>query len=232
MLELYLTGVEQNKNKIFITAGLASTMQSLGYSTAVYKPVETGVEDFSKDLAYINYIDKYIETYYTYQLESPLNPLLSASAEGLVMEKSAIMQDYQKIMNRYECLLTDGLSGLATPMGRDFLEEDIVKSLVLPILFVVSAENPDINNTFLSLNRAKELGLEVRGVIINDYPEGTTDPNVKLMPKLIEEYTNAKVLGIFPKTEFLSPEDLIAQTLNCIDIEEVFRIKIAKISEL
>ena len=229
MLELYLTGVEQNKNKIFITAGLASTMQSLGYSTAVYKPVETGVEDFSKDLAYINYVDKYIETYYTYQLESPLNPLLSASAEGLVMEKSAIIQDYQKIMNRYECLLTDGLSGLATPMGIDFLEEDIVKSLVVPVLFVVSAENPDINNTFLSLNRAKELGLEVRGVIINDYPEGTTDPNVKLMPKLIEEYTNAKVLGIFPKTEFLSPEDLIALTLNCIDIEEVFRIKIAKL---
>ena len=230
MLELYLTGVEQNKNKIFITAGLASTMQSLGYSTAVYKPVETGVEDYSKDLAYINFADKFIETYYTYQLQSPLTPLLSASAEGLVMEKSAIMQDYQKIMNRYECLLTDGLSGLATPMGRDFLEEDIVKSLVLPILFVVSAQNPDINNTFLSLNRAKELGLEVRGVIINDYPENPS-ADIKLMPKLIEEYTNAKILGIFPKTEFLKPEDLIAQTLNCIDIEGVFGIKIAKISE-
>ena len=229
MLELYLTGVEQNRNKIFITAGLASTMQSLGYSTAVYKPVETGVEDFSKDLAYINYADKFIKTYFTYQLESPLTPLLSASAEGLVMEKSAIIQDYQKIMNRYECLLTDGCSSLATPMGIDFLEEDIVKSLVVPVLFVVSAENPDINNTFLSLNRAKELGLEVRGVIINDYPESTADPNVKLMPKLIEEYTNAKVLGIFPKTEFLSPEDLIALTLNNINIENVFKIKIAKL---
>ena len=229
MLELYITGVEQNKNKIFITAGLAGTMQSLGYSTGVYKPVETGIDDYSKDLAYINYVDSHIKTHYTYQLENDYTPLLSAASEGLLMEKSVILQDYQKIMNRYECLITDGLSGLATPLSKDFLEEDIVKSLVLPVLFVVSAKNPDINNTFLSLKRAKELGLEIRGVIINDYPEKTLNPNVKLMPKLIEEYTASKVLGIFPETEFLSPEDLIAQTLNNINIEDVFNIKISKL---
>lgn len=229
MLELYITGVEQNKNKIFITAGLAATMQSLGYSTGVYKPVETGIDDYSKDLAYINYVDSHIKTYYTYQLENDYTPLLSAASEGLLMEKSVILQDYQKIMNRYECLITDGLSGLATPLSKDFLEEDIVKSLVLPVLFVVSAKNPDINNTFLSLKRAKELGLEIRGVIINDYPEKTSNPNVKLMPKLIEEYTASKVLGIFPETEFLPPEDLIAQTLNNINIEDVFKIKISKL---
>lgn len=228
MLELYLTGVEQNRNKLFITAGLASTMQSLGYSTGVYKPVETGVDEYSKVLTYINYVDSYIKTYYTYQLESPLSPLLSASSEGLVMEKSQIMQDYQKIMNRHECLITDGLSGLATPIGRDFLEEDIVKSLVLPILFVVSGQKSDINNTFLSLNRAKELGFDVRGVIINNYPE-TPSADVKLMPKLIEEYTSSKVLGIFPQIEFLKPEDLISLTLNNINIEDVFKVKIAKL---
>jgi dethiobiotin synthetase len=228
MLELYITGVEQNKNKLFITAGLASTMQSLGYSTGVYKPVETGVEEYSKVLTYINYVDSYIKTYYTYQLESPLSPLLSASSEGLVMEKTQIIKDYQKIVNKCECLITDGLSGLATPIGKDFLEEDIVKSFALPILFVVSAQKPDINNTFLSLNRAKELGLEVRGVIINDYPE-TPSVDVKLMPKLIEEYTNSKVLGIFPKIEFSEPEDLISLTLNNINLEDVFRIKIAKL---
>ncbi|MBO6087389.1 dethiobiotin synthase [bacterium] len=231
MLELYITGVEQNKNKLFITAGLASTMQSLGYSTGVYKPVETGVQEYSGVLSYINYVDSFIKTYYTYQLESSLNPLLSASSEGLVMEKSQIMQDYQKIINKCECLITDGLSGLATPISRDFLEEDIVKSLVLPILFVVSAKHPDINNTFLSINRAKELGLEVRGVIINDYPETPLSPAVRLMPKLIEEYTNSKVLGIFPQIEFLEPEDLISLTLNNINIEDVFKVKIAKISE-
>ena len=230
MLELYITGVEQNKNKIYVTTGLAATMQSLSYSVGVYKPVETGVEEYSKDLAYVNHVDSFIKTYFTYQLTSSLTPFLAAASEGLVMEKSVIIEDYRKITNINECLITDGLSGLATPLSKDFLEEDIVKTLELPILFVVSAKNPEINNTFLSLNRAKELNLDIRGVIINDYPENSSNPDVKLMPKLIEEYTNAKVLGILPKfAKFPAPEELISQTLNNINIEDVFNIKIAKL---
>ena len=37
MLELFVAGTEQNSSKIFVTAGLAATMQSLGYST-MYSP--------------------------------------------------------------------------------------------------------------------------------------------------------------------------------------------------
>ena len=42
MLELFVSGSEKYSGKTFITAGLAATMQSLGYSTSVYKPVQTG----------------------------------------------------------------------------------------------------------------------------------------------------------------------------------------------
>ena len=49
MLELFVTGADQNSDKIFVTAGLTATMQSLGYSTAVYKPVETGVIEKNAD---------------------------------------------------------------------------------------------------------------------------------------------------------------------------------------
>ena len=40
MLELFITGADNNSDKIFVTAGLTATMQCLGYSTGVYKPVE------------------------------------------------------------------------------------------------------------------------------------------------------------------------------------------------
>lgn len=42
MLQLFITGVKPNSGKTFVTAGLAATMQSLGYTSAVYLPVQTG----------------------------------------------------------------------------------------------------------------------------------------------------------------------------------------------
>lgn len=230
MLKLFITGVEQNINKIFVTAGIAATMQSLGYSCGVYKPVETGVIKKSKDLEYIKHIDSFVDTYFSYQLESELSPILSAAKEGLVMEKDVILKDYQRIQKKNECLIIDGLSGLATPISKDFLEEDIVKSLNLPLLFAVSAKISDINNTILAVNRAKELNIDLRGIIINDYPINTDNEDIKMMSKLIEEYTDTKVLGILPEiTKDIDPSDLITVILNGIDIEKVFKIKIAKL---
>ena len=237
MLELFITGVEQNKNKIFVTAGIAATMQSLGYSCGVYKPVETGVKSkkgkfASKDLSYIKFLDPFINTYFSYQLDKNILPILSAAQEGLVMEKSVIFADYQKIQEKDECLIVDGLSGLTTPLSKDFLEEDIVKILDIPVLFVVSGKNSDINNTLLSVNRANELGIKINGVIINDYPYESENSEIKMMPKLIEEYTNQKILGILPKiNKNINPEDLITVILNGIDLESVFRIKIPKLNK-
>ena len=45
MLNLYVTSANRKEGKTFLTAGLAATMQSLGYSTCVYKPIQTaGIE--------------------------------------------------------------------------------------------------------------------------------------------------------------------------------------------
>ena len=96
--------------------------------------------------------------------------------------------------------------------------------LDLPMLLVVSGDN--INNTIMSLNRAKEKGINTRGVIVYDCNEN--DINIKLMPKLIKEYTDTKVLGMIPNPE-KNPADLITEILNRVNIEEVFQIPIAKL---
>ena len=236
MLELFITGAEQNKNKILITAGIAATMQSLGYSCGVYKPVEIGViqekrKIISNDLSYIKSIDSFINTYYTYQLENDLSPILSAGSEGLIMEKDVILADFQKIQNKNECLLVDGLSGLATPLSKNFLEEDLVKTFNIPIVFIVSGKTSDINNIVLSVKRAKDLNIQVNGIIINDYPYESDNAEKKLMPKLIEEYSGTKILGVLPEiSKKIDPSDLITVILNGIDLENLFKIKIAKLS--
>ena len=65
------------------------------------------------------------------------------------------------------------------------------------------------------------------------YPENTLDINIRTAPRLIEEYSDAKVLGIikdFGKYTKLNAGILIDTILNNVDIEEIFKIKIPKLS--
>ena len=238
MLELYVSGTEQNSGKTFITAGIAATMQCLGYSTSVYKPVQTNAIEKNgfvqaPDLAYVKFIDPYIKTYFSYLLTSNAAPVLAAGFSGIEIKRDKILQDYEQIFRESECIITDGCQGITAPLSVDMLETDLIKALGLPVLIVISPEKTSVNNIIMTLNYAKSLEIPVRGVILNEYPDDTTDLNVKNLTRLVEEYTDAKVLGIMPHLENLrniKPDDLITNILYGIDVESVFNIKIAKLS--
>ena len=238
MLELYVSGTEQNSGKTFITAGLAATMQCLGYSTSVYQPVQTNAIEKNgfvqaPDLAYVKFIDPYIKTYFSYLLTSNAAPVLAAGFSGIEIKRDKILQDYEQIFRESECIITDGCQGITAPLSVDMLETDLIKALGLPVLIVISPEKTSVNNIIMTLNYAKSLEIPVRGVILNEYPDDTTDLNVKNLTRLVEEYTDAKVLGIMPHLENLrniKPDDLITNILYGIDVESVFNIKIAKLS--
>lgn len=239
MLELYVSGSEKNSGKTFITAGLAATMQSLGYSTCVYKPVQTGaIEQHgflqSPDLALVKFIDPYIKTYFSYILKNDAVPIVAAELENTIIDKNTIIDDYKSLEIDFECTISDGTQGLTTPLADDFLEQDLVKSLNLPVLLVVSPNENSINNTLANINQASSAGVKIRGVIINDCPQIIQDVTIKSMPKLIEKYTDTKILGVMPHFENLqsvNPNDLISNVLTGIDLESVFDIKIAKLND-
>jgi len=235
MLELFITGIEENHNKKFITAGLAATMQGLGYSTGVYKPVATGAKLIngifqSPEIAFVKFMDPYIKTYISYLLSGTENPLVAAVSEGRRIDPVEIIQDYQSILNINEITLIEGTDGLSTPLGKDFLEEHLIKSLNLPLLFVVSPKRNSVNNVIMAINHAVSADIEVRGVVINDYPENTKDTNIKYLPRMIEEYTETKVLGVLSTMHVnINPDELISHILTSMDIEAILKMKIAKL---
>ena len=76
------------------------------------------------------------------------------------------------------------------------------------------------------------MGIKVNGIIVNKYPEDNEDIGIKNVPRLIEEYTDASVVGIIKELsgyEEMSPASIIDNVLNGVDIEKVFDIKIPKL---
>lgn len=237
MLNIFITGTDTDIGKTFITAGLAATMQSLGYSTSVYKPVQSGAIEKNgfmqaPDLAFVKSVDPYIQTYSSYLLKEPVAPSIAAEMENIVIDRNVIQKDYEHISKESDCTIVEGAGGLMVPVAPRFLMLDMIKMLDLPIVIVIRPDLGTVNHTLLTINQAAAAGIKVRGVIINNFPEKTNDISMKSAPRLIEEYSDAKVLGIvkhFSNVKKLNPSDLITNILNGIDIESVFDVKIAKL---
>lgn len=237
MLNIAIVGSDINVGKTFITAGLAATMQSLGYSTCVYKPIQTGAIEKngfaqSPDLVFVKTIDPYIKTTSSYLLKQPASAVIAAEAENITIDRTVIKKDFKEIQKSCDCTIIESTGGIMTPLGPNFLVSDMIKDLDIPIAIVTRPDSGIINQTLLTINHAESKGINIRGVIINGIPEKTNDIDLKNTPRLIEEYTNTKILGIlkrFPQSDKLDPNILITDILNGIDIENLFDVKIAKL---
>lgn len=237
MQNIFITGTDINVGKTLIAAGLAATMQSLGYSTCVYKPIQTGIKErngerYSQDLAFVNSIDPYIKTFSSYLLKEPALPLIAAEEEHTVIDKNLIKRDCESIEESCDCTIVEGTGGVMTPVGTNLLMSDLMKTINLPIVIVVKAQEGMVSKTLMTINHLHSKGVKIRGAIINDFPPETDNKDIKTSPRLIEEYSDVKILGIirsFPNAEKITPSELITNILNGIDIESVFDVKIEKL---
>ena len=96
MFNIYVTSSKKHEGKTLIAAGISATMHSLGYSTAVYKPIQTSgieIKGFmqSPDLTYIKTVDAYIETAFSYLFKSNSVPLIAAETENEIINPELIL---------------------------------------------------------------------------------------------------------------------------------------------
>lgn len=237
-MQVFVTGTDTDIGKTVITAGLAAVMQSLGYKAGVYKPFQSGAEEkngflISPDLSFVKQLDFYVETLCTYLLKPPTAPYIAAEIDGININLSTVRRDFQTMKQTCEVVLVEGAGGLMVPVTKEKLMLDVAKMLDIPIVIVIRPNLGTVNHTLLTINQANSAGLDVAGVIINRYPSETDDMAIKTAPRLIEEYTDADILGIVPEIpnfQYVKPGALINIFVNSIDIEKIFRIKIPKLN--
>ena len=238
MLEIYLTGIKPQSGTTFISGGIAATMQGLGYTTAMYIPVQTNAKlknglVQAPDMMFAKFMDKNITTYCSYLYKSKnLSPEVFRK-ENLYMDKNVIFQDYMNILNKCECLIINGQSDLTTLIEPNFNEEEMLRTISTPIVFVASLKNSSLEEIIEYLNTVRPKNMNVRGVIINECPVRSLEYDVTTIQDTIRQETGYSVLGIIPKIKDLSiirPEDWIEYIICRTDLEAIFNVKISKLS--
>ena len=235
MLNLYVTSPKLKAGKTFITAGLAATMQSLGYSTSVYKPIQTaGIEKGgfmqSPALTFIKTIDPYINSHFTYLYKVDSEPMIAAEEENEAIDINIIKKEYAKIVSTSDFTVIDGDRGLLSPIAPNVQTIDLIRTLKTPILIVTYPDEDAVNTTLLTINAALDMGINIRGVVINNIENNCDKTLLTSITRVIEECTNVKILGLVPHLEnSYSPEDMISAILNGIDIESLLGVRISKL---
>ena len=104
-----------------------------------------------------------------------------------------------------------------------YLVADLIKDLDYPLIIVSRPTLGTINHTVLTIEFAKQKGLNILGFVISGYDEKTSDPALKTAPDVISEVTGVKCLMKVPFIKQLNYDSLTASvdslssnTPNCL----------------
>ena len=106
-----------------------------------------------------------------------------------------IKQDFNRIKKDFDYLVVEGAGGIVCPFNikENLLLPDIIKALELDIIIVASAQLGGINSAVLTVEYAKQKGINVKGIVLNQYNDN--DIMQKDNKLQIERLANVKTLA-------------------------------------
>lgn len=237
MLSVFIAGVTKYSGKSLVTAGLAATMQSLSYSTGIFKPIKTGVSNIDKqtvfdDFDIVRKCDTNILTKSLYSLSHQVSPFVGAYEDNVKIDMNEIFSNYHIFADNLDFSFVEGANSIASPIAQNLSEIDIIKTLDIPLVLIVNPLKTSVDEVLLALAYIKSHQIQLLGIIINQYDENAKNLEMKYFPQIIKEFSGVNILGCMPdygNLFQLDPGMLIADILNCLNLEEIFALRIAKL---
>jgi dethiobiotin synthetase len=228
MRGLFVTGTDTGVGKTVVTAALALALRDRGLDVRVVKPVQSGAHalDPEGDAAILRRLAELTATedvIAPYSFTAPLAPLVAARLEGRSLELAEVAQQTRAAAEGGDFALVEGAGGLLVPVGREWTIADLASELGLPLLVVARAGLGTVNHTALTVRVARELGLDVAGVVLNA-TSPDLDESVATNRELVEGLTGVNVVGSTPwVADPLTPTLLQMVIAPAIDLDFLVR---------
>lgn len=199
-MQYFITGVDTDIGKTFVTKGLALAFEKSGKKVGVFKPLQSSAiktaEGFiAPDLKAVNDLSNSINTMCSYLFEGDVSPALAARLAGIQIDVEKIKADFNLFSEQNEITLVEGAGGLLAPATDSMLCADLIKALNIPIIIVTVPFLGRLNHTLLTIHYAKTMGIDIKGIIINKVPNIIDDLATKNFVDELKRYTDVEILG-------------------------------------
>jgi dethiobiotin synthetase len=234
---IFITATDTGVGKTIVAATVAMLMRKRGIRVGVMKPVTSGcrvmdgkpVSEDAELLTWAAGSPADADDYAPYLLHAPLAPSVAATMEGVSIDFQRIQTKFHKLSADHDFVIVEGAGGLMVPLAGGLLIADLILHLGIPALVVSRPGLGTINHTLLTTYSARQLGIVVKGIVINDYPEHP-DQAEKYAPHLISSLSGAPVLGVFPHIAS-SPDtrDIVSHLVEGLSREKTTAIMLREI---
>lgn len=199
-MEYFITGIDTNIGKTFVTKNLAYAFFKLKMKIGVYKPLQSGAVKthsgyIAPDIEEVKAMSKEINTKYSYLLNGEVSPALAAKLMGINIDLEKIKSDFKNFKSENDVTLVEGAGGILAPACNNMLFSDLIKELNIPIIIVTNPFLGRLNHTLLTIYYAEQNEIPIKGLIINRIPENTNDKASINFINELKLYTNTPILG-------------------------------------
>lgn len=177
MSTYFVSGVDTDAGKTYVTSRIAAHMIKRGLDVITQKPVQTGCVGMAEDLEAHRQVmgcgmtvDDREGLTCTYLFRKPASPALAARLEGKTISPEAIDADTQELARRHDLVLVEGAGGLMVPLTDDLLTIDYVASRNIPLILVTTSKLGGINHALMSIEVCKTHGVDLRVIVFNRLP--------------------------------------------------------------
>lgn len=162
----FITGTDTGVGKTFFSALLCDVLKNKK-PICYFKPVQTGCEQDDDTTAVVRLAglkeDEWLAP--SYRLRAPMSPDRAAEKENVTISIEKIEQDFSPLQEKF-CIV-EGAGGLEVPLTIDLRISGLMQKLDLPVIVVASTRLGTINHTLLTVQRVRQLGLQLQGVVLN-----------------------------------------------------------------
>jgi dethiobiotin synthetase len=223
MRGFFVTATDTEVGKTLVTGGLAGVLCKRGYNIGVYKPIQSGHLSLDQNgdaarLRHLSGINIPEEMICPYSIEEPLAPQLALQRANKHVTLAHLLEHYQSLSSRFSSMFVEGAGGLAVPYTADGLVVDFAKMLRLPLLIVARPTLGTVNHTLLTIEYARQNGLDIAGIILSGGLEEQKE-RAEENKAMIETYGQVPVLGALPWLGNQPERNIILEAVEqCISI--------------
>ena len=221
---IFIIGTDTGIGKTVVAAGLAGTLKQEGLNVAVMKPVGTGGVPFNDRLispdalfmcAAANLpVEPELVNPYCYEL--PAAPSVASRGQEPV-KLEMIKQRFDTLSESHDIVVVEGVGGLMVPLSDDLMLQDLIRALNLPVLIVATIGLGTINHSLLTIQCARDAGLNVMGFVMNRHETGEMGLVEQTNPSIVSEFGNVPPLGIVEQGEGIDVDAcLLGNTIEIV----------------
>jgi dethiobiotin synthetase len=225
MKSLFVTGTDTGVGKTVVTACLISVYKKYQIDVGVMKPIETGVDSkcsssANSDALFLMEVagsGDSLEEVSPIRLKPAASPYQAALLENRDLDVGAIVENFRELSTRHDCMLVEGIGGLMVPITKTYMVQDLVCDLGLPMIIVARNQVGTLNHTLLTLRSAKQKGITVCGVILNQTSPAEITEIERGQAEILQELSGVPVLGLCPYFESVDAHGIAPSAIKSFE---------------